>query len=1175
VDTALNIDLNLREGPTTQQTLRNLATQTQRFRARAENLRMGIGGEHAALQRSSRLLLERERSTRRIMALERRRVAEQREFNQVAERGALRLLGLEHAVAAETDRTSRKKLESSAKLIIAETKMELAGVRSKQRLTQAELGYERARLTSIRRGERAQAAAFQRAYNWIGRFQQRFAQFTNRAFRWYVITMAAFWSLTTVLRPLQNFFRSSIRYLQVMAGWASRFGRAFVESVTEIQTLEGRMRVFFGGATEKAISWAINEAMGKPFEWSALAEAMMRAMSLGVDEFRSGSMGRVMQAAQDLAAAFQRPVEDMVSAIVLGASGGPGGRRLRQLGFSPYMMTQYGAAPGAIPGTLAFDTPEKIQQNLDAIIRMIEDRLGGASDKLAFTWNAMLEDLTDVWTRFALGLHRAGLIEPLLTAVATIRARLGELRDSGVMDAWAQKLARALDWLRKPLQYISERIPNLVVAAIQLGVKASEAFGKWYEKLAGGSGIEGVLDRIMRFVQRMIPLLLRGVQSYLAVARVGLEGISAVGQVVLSVIAGISSFGAKIGVWGPEMTESIERGLALVQETHARYLGRRGGQPSPFEEAHQWIGQQAERAERASAARTWQEYLEAMGLPPEVGAAYRSGGAGGYGAAGAALRAAQSFTPNTAGMTPVMDGLEDIAGGVEDATEAIMSGTDETTTALERIGQEQARTTAAIGGLRGGGGFGGGGGAVIPAGAGGGGGFIPTGGTFAPASYTPSLPPAMAPASPYGAAGTGGAFQGAGASGEAPERPSGWGRYALGAIRWVAANPLAFLGLGMFGAPLARHMMGWVGRAAGAGVGRLAGRATDWLLGPRTPLAAPRGRFAEGDWVREGGALRRLWGRIRGARPAAPQAEAARLPGGWLARAAGWLGRASGWERIPGAAAIGRLLPRVAPQAATALRIGGRFLGPIGVGVSAYTGYLAGREGVERMAAGEGSMSGWGLARETALGGAAGAFFGPFGIPIGMVAGAGGYLRGAQVARQRLTAAGDLAEAQSAAIWARNREQAITRRTGFSAEASRIGFSQMTAEDIQASHGSYQQFTAQVHARLDQERVLAARKAYWSTPAGIGEAGRAQKAGYWWVSPQGERVNIAGEAWTGEEAAGAIPGVGRYVEEGGKGGRLRDVLRVDVTVRTTPELDAKVDTNWGKNARAQAKSLSR
>jgi hypothetical protein len=269
--------------------------------------------------------------------------------------------------------------------------------------------------------------------------------------------------------------------------------------------------------------------------------------------------------------------------------------------------------------------------------------------------------------------------------VATIRQRLIDLRDSGILDQWAVKLTKSFEWIKVPMQWVAERIPNIAAAAVQLGIDASEAFGKWYEKLAGNKGIEGVLDRILKFVEKMIPSLLRGAQAYLSVVQVALLGIVTIGQTVLSILGGLSGLGEKYGVFPAGTGKNIQQGLTSIADIKSKYLEGENGKPSYFERGANYVGKMAEGAEKAARfdangnpTATASQYWQAMGGPADVIAAFNAGGSGGWSKQATALGAAGSYSPNMSGMgTPtdeVEGDLQDLQTGQDENTGAVQEG---------------------------------------------------------------------------------------------------------------------------------------------------------------------------------------------------------------------------------------------------------------------------------------------------------------------------------------------------------------------------------------------------------------------------------------------------------------------------------------------------------------------
>ena len=590
-----------------------LAARIRLEQARAADARATIGGvagayakrdqqakaEVAAENRAAKAVQD----TRNYWAEQKRRYMNQQQAEAVREN-------------QRRDRETQQEAERSARAQQAQQQATWASQNYWFRKRQQEMNRlhtEALRENARRDKQAAKIAADEEArpaQEW-GQFQQRFTQVTNRMFRWYVMFMAAFWSLSMVTRPFMQAISWVEKALERITTQAVKFGEAFVASVAQIQNQEGRMRIFFGPSTGKAVQWAIDEALGKPFEWTQLSEAMMRAMALGIDQFPKGAYQKVMAAGEDLAAAFNKPVQDTVSAVMMGATGNF--RSLIQMGFRPSMAIQYGAVPGAGGERLKYTTAEDRAKNLDAIIRMVEARVGGAAEKLNYTWGAMMEDMKDAWTRFALGLQRQGLLDPLLAGFSTLREKFKEMKDSGAFDAWAGKLVQSLSWVQEPIRWLSERLPGIGLGMIQLGVLGANAFGQWYEKLSDGKGVMGILDKIRVWFQGVLPIALRLAQAFTAAFAVAAGIMIDIARGLGLLLAAIARVGEAFGKVSPGTAQKIEAGEQQVQQLQEKYMQPgANGEPSYPDRVLAWIGQQADKAEAHQNDTSTAQYVRGM-----------------------------------------------------------------------------------------------------------------------------------------------------------------------------------------------------------------------------------------------------------------------------------------------------------------------------------------------------------------------------------------------------------------------------------------------------------------------------------------------------------------------------------------------------------------------------------
>ncbi len=518
---------------------------------------------------------------------------------------------------------------------------------------------------------------------------QQLHQQLNLAFRLYVLFTAALWSLMNLLRPLRNMFRAAQQVFMRAVGWARQIGSALVGSLAEIQSLEGRMNVFFGERTGEAVHYAVNQALGKPFEWTTISEGMMKAMAMGVDKFGSEALPQVMDVAMDVAAAFGRPVAD-ASMAIMQATVGNWQRMIRSFGFRPGEAVAYGALAHGDGEQLISTTLEDQARNLKAILAMMTDRVGGAADALNMTWKAMIEDMKDIWTSFALFLYESGMLRPFLQLLGSIRANFVALREAGALRIWAQQLATAFGWIREPLEWIGDRLPGVALAVVTFFRIAGERVGRAYRDWGGFSGI---LEKVREHLQRALPRALEILASYLEVARGAMFGLLQLARI------GIEVFRTLLGVLqtlGIADTKQAREGLGkltapggLIHQAEAGLMSPTGFPQRTIDRVRGWEGQAA----GAEGAGNWGEWISRMfpGMGPQIIGAYQQGiMPGSYQQFGAQLEAAQkplrmSIDNQKATMDEGFEGVEDaIRAQGQGAIDAI-NGLREATT--RRVGE--------------------------------------------------------------------------------------------------------------------------------------------------------------------------------------------------------------------------------------------------------------------------------------------------------------------------------------------------------------------------------------------------------------------------------------------------------------------------------------------------------
>lgn len=230
------------------------------------------------------------------------------------------------------------------------------------------------------------------------------------------------------------------------AAWAGGAGFAFktlfLDTAAEFERYRTVLETVAGSAGKAAASmtWVSDFAAKTPYDLASVTEAFVQLRSYGLDP-TSGLMATL----GDTAAAMGKPVMQAVEAIADAVTGE--NERLKEFGITAaiegtQVIYSYTNKAGE-QMTAAVDKSNRaqIQSTLQAIWN---EKYGGAMEKLSTTWDGMISNLGDQWTRFATMVMEAGVFEALKGQLAGLLDQVNAAAADGSLQEWAQGIADAM-----------------------------------------------------------------------------------------------------------------------------------------------------------------------------------------------------------------------------------------------------------------------------------------------------------------------------------------------------------------------------------------------------------------------------------------------------------------------------------------------------------------------------------------------------------------------------------------------------------------------------------------------------------------------------------------------------------------------------------------------------------
>jgi hypothetical protein len=196
------------------------------------------------------------------------------------------------------------------------------------------------------------------------------------------------------------------------------------------------------GSSEKAkaaLKWAADFAAKTPFALGIVTDAFVKLKTMGIDPTQGA-----LEAAGNASAGMGKDVIQAVEA--LGDALGGENERLKEFGISAESIGNEIRYSWVKNGEILTKSVEKTNRAAieDTIKGIWTSQFGGAMEKLSTTFDGMVSNLGDTWTRFAQKIGEAGVFAKVKSTLGGVLAYLERLTKSGKFDAWAASIGRAM-----------------------------------------------------------------------------------------------------------------------------------------------------------------------------------------------------------------------------------------------------------------------------------------------------------------------------------------------------------------------------------------------------------------------------------------------------------------------------------------------------------------------------------------------------------------------------------------------------------------------------------------------------------------------------------------------------------------------------------------------------------
>lgn len=201
-----------------------------------------------------------------------------------------------------------------------------------------------------------------------------------------------------------------------------------------LETVEGS-----AAAAERALAWVDAFATRTPFELAEVTRAFVDIRNLGLDPTRgsleaAGNAAAIMgtrygEAVTALSAALRGEMDPMERFGVFARTEGEN------------IVLNWEAHGRQMRAVVNKNNREMVAA---AIQRAWTDKFSGGMDRLAQSWDGMLSNLADAWSRFSRMIMEAGVFDWMRDRLKELLDRVNAMAEDGTLRAWAEQIAASI-----------------------------------------------------------------------------------------------------------------------------------------------------------------------------------------------------------------------------------------------------------------------------------------------------------------------------------------------------------------------------------------------------------------------------------------------------------------------------------------------------------------------------------------------------------------------------------------------------------------------------------------------------------------------------------------------------------------------------------------------------------
>lgn len=273
------------------------------------------------------------------------------------------------------------------------------------------------------------------------------------------------------------------------AGGFALFKTQFLDTASKFERFKTVLEVTEGSAAKAgtAFDWISDFAARTPYELDQVTDAFVRMRGAGLN-----ATDGLLEAAGNAAASKTKSMADAVEAIADAVTGE--NERLKEFGITASkegkkIVYEYAINGQTMRKVADANSRAQIASTLKAIWNQ---QYGGAMDKLSRTWDGIISNIQDTWTRWTAAVMDAGVFDWLKGRAQGLLDLVNGMAADGTLQDWATRTAGA------------------IISAFE----ATERFVLGYERIGAGGEVEripalwdrvaSVIDQVMGYVSPLV-----------------------------------------------------------------------------------------------------------------------------------------------------------------------------------------------------------------------------------------------------------------------------------------------------------------------------------------------------------------------------------------------------------------------------------------------------------------------------------------------------------------------------------------------------------------------------------------------------------------------------------------------------------------------------------------------